>query len=148
MSVSFLSITGIDSKRTTEITKKITETQEKYALQIISKLCNQQFTKTLEIIANDQNTISKVKSSFDTLSALLVQHEPWLTPIFLAIASHNSQMGDWIISRFLDLNKSREHAKIVTEIILSQDELIASRVLQLHRFILVELKRKSCPHQS
>ena len=141
LSVSFVSIMGIDTKKNADILKKTTETQEKYALQIISKICSQQFAKTLEVIANDQTIISKIKSSFDALTALLIPHEAWLTPIFLAIASHNNQMGDWIISRFLDLNRSREHARIVGEIVLIQEEFIFSRVIQLHKFILFEIKR-------
>ena len=40
------------------------------------------------------------------LSNYLLVQEAWLSPVFLAIAQHNQEMGDWIINKFLDLSKS------------------------------------------
>ncbi len=57
-------------------------------------------------MANNNEIIEKIKFSFETLSNLLVTHEEWLSSIFLAIASHNANMGDWIINNFLNLNGS------------------------------------------
>ena len=141
VSISFISVTGFDASKLPNTRKKVVEAQENSALQVISKLCNEQFTETLGTLANETDIINKVKSSFDNLARLLVTHESWLSPVFKAIATHNDKMGDWIMSKFLDLNRSREHAKLVGEIILTNNAFAFDRLKRLHQFVTSELKR-------
>jgi len=143
VSISFISIAGFDVKKLPNANKKLMDAQENSALQVISKLCNNQFTETLGTLANEKNVINKIRSSFDNLTNLLMPHESWLAPVFLAIASHNPEMGDWIITKFLDLSKSREHAKLVGDIILIDNEHLFERLARLNNFVLTETKRIS-----
>jgi len=53
VSISFISINGFDVKKLPNIRKKLSDVQEASALQNISKLCNNQFTETLDVLAND-----------------------------------------------------------------------------------------------
>ena len=141
VSISFISISAFDTKKLPNTRRKLMEVQENSALQVISKLCNHQFTETLGILANEKNVINKIRSSFDNLASLLMPHESWLAPVFLAIASHNPEMGDWIINKFLDLSRSREHAKLVGDIILIDSEHLFTRLGHLHNFVLSEIRR-------
>jgi len=57
-------------------------------------------------MANDEEITEKIKKSFENLSQLLITNEEWLHPIFLAIASNNTKMGDWMIAKFLTLKST------------------------------------------
>lgn len=141
VSISFISILGFDAKRLPDVRKKLGLVQENSALQVMSKICSNQFPETMAILANEKAVVTKVKATFDHLSNLLIPNESWLGPVLLAIASHNQEMGDWIIQRFLDINKGKEHAKLVGEIVLSSPEFLYHRVKTVHNFVLAELKK-------
>lgn len=112
VSVSFLSVVGHDLSKQSPVVffwqqrQRIVEMQESSALQVIGKLCNQTFAQTLRTLANSPEIVAKIKGSFHSLSKLLITHEEWLQPVFLAIAAHNQAMGDWMISDFLQLSRS------------------------------------------
>ena len=141
VSISFISILGYDVSKLPNIRKKLVEAQEGSALQVVGKLCNQNFVQTLTTLANQESVISKIEQSFDLLASLLVPHESWLAPVFLAIATHNQKMGDWIIKKFLDTSRSKEHAKMVGEIILTNNDLLYNRLEGLNTFVLSELNK-------
>mmetsp|Transcript_28555 Transcript_28555/g.25496 ORF Transcript_28555/g.25496 Transcript_28555/m.25496 type:complete len:751 (-) Transcript_28555:1254-3506(-) len=50
-------------------------------------------------------------------------------------------MGDWIISKFLDITRSKEHAKLVGEISLSDNDCLFYRLKSLNKFVLTELRK-------
>lgn len=41
-------------------------------------------------------------------------------------------MGDWIIDKLLDLNKTQQHAKMILEIILSTNDNTYARIFKLY----------------
>jgi hypothetical protein len=113
VSISFISINGYDVNRLPNIRKKLSDAQEASSLVNISRLCNNQFGDTLNVLANKPDVVNKIKGSFDGLTNLLVPHEGTLNPVILALASHNQELGDWIMGKFLDINRSKEHAKLI-----------------------------------
>ena len=141
VSISFLSISGYDTaKIPSNMRSRLLNAQKTSALHVIGKLCNPLYVETLRTLANKKDVIEKIKMSFEALSAILVQQENWLSPVFLAIASYNQEMGYWIINKFLDLNKSQAHAKMVLEIILSSSEYSHQRLQNLYNFILKQIQ--------
>ena len=135
VAISFLSISGYDvAKIPGYIFNSLLDIQKNSALQVLGKLCNSNYSETLNTLANRTDVIQKIKSSFDFLSNLLVMHDNWLAPVFLAIA-HNQETGDFIISKFLDVEKSAPHAKMVLEIILTNPTRAFPRLLQVYSFI-------------
>ena len=141
ISVSFISILGYDTTRLPDIRQKLLKTQENSALRVLGELCNTKFSQTLATLANKDTLVSKIKLSYDSLASLLVPNEHWLTPVFLAIAIHNDEMGDWMMRKLLDTSRSREHAKVVGEIIACNINLLDSRLNLMSAFILEELKK-------
>ncbi len=93
--------------------------QEKSALKLINKICNKSFMQTLKTIAYNENVLNKIKLHFQVLSSLLINNHENLSSVFLAIASFNSVMGDWILQKFLNLNNNMQHAKMALEIVCS-----------------------------
>ena len=55
--------------------------------------------------------------------------------MFLAMASHNTQLGDWILEQLLKLNKPPPHSKMVLEIILSDPLNSYRRIIKLLEFV-------------
>lgn len=147
VAISFLSITGYDvAKFPSSIGNSLNETQKNTALQVLGKLCNSNYNETLNTLANRSDVIQKIKNSFDFLSNLLVMHENWLAPVFLAIA-HNQETGDFIINKFLDIEKASAHAKMILEIILSSPKHSFPRLLKLYSFIKERLlSQKKSPN--
>jgi len=145
VAISFLSITGYDiAKMPGFVFNSLLETQKNSALQVLGKLCNSNYSETLNTLANRVDVITKIKNSFDFLSNLLVMHDNWLAPVFLAIA-HNQETGDFIINKFLDIEKSAPHAKMILEIILTNPNKAFPRLLLVFAFIKekLNLQRKN-----
>lgn len=138
VSVSFISVVGYDiaSMNSSQIRERIIAEQESSAIKLIGKLCNQSFSSTLSLIANNETILKKIKRHFEVMSEMLVNHETCLAPVFLAIAGNNQEMGDWILANFLDLKKGNSHAKMVNEIVCSQLTHTHNRVSHVHHFIL------------
>ncbi|KAL4506801.1 hypothetical protein ABPG72_001222 [Tetrahymena utriculariae] len=138
ISLSFISVMGYHTNmlNSQQITEKVISEQESSAIKLIGKLCNQSFSQTLNLIANNESILDKIKRHFEVMSLLLVNHEHCLAPVFLAIAGNNQEMGDWILTNFLDLNKVSSHAKMVSEIVCSQLSHTHKRVQKVHNFVL------------
>ena len=59
------------------------------------------------MIANQTETIAKIKSHFDLLTSL---SQEMIEPIFVSISTFNAEMGDWIINRFISTPGLEKHA--------------------------------------
>ena len=140
-SISFISILGILNSDLEEFKKKIQDIQDQSTLKFISMFCNLSYIQTLEYITQDKTVFSKLQNSFDSLAALLIPHELWLAPFLIGLSAHNSDLGDWVMGKLLDLNMSKEHAKVAAEIILANSKFTGSRLSQLHAFIITQLTK-------
>lgn len=73
--------------------------------------------------------LNKVKTEFNSLIQLLPVHSKCLSSVFSALATNNSEMGDWLLSRFLDLeNGGIAQARIASDIICSNLSLSSQRL--------------------
>ena len=102
-------------------------------------MCTPRFSKTLFEMANNDVLLRKVKISFEKFAHSLTNYEQQLSPLILAIAKHNTKLGDWIVDQFLDTKRSLVHAKLLNEIIHSSPLDTVNRVKKLHNFVIHHL---------
>ena len=55
------------------------------ALRVIGKLCDPSYTDTLNILANNQDVVQKIKLNFDMMQGILNSYKNWLVPVFLVM---------------------------------------------------------------
>ena len=53
------------------------------ALRVIGKLCDPSYTDTLNILANNQDVVQKIKMNFEMMQNILNNYKNWLVPVFL-----------------------------------------------------------------
>lgn len=68
-------------------------------------------------------------------------YEGALHDLVLAVSSNN-QLGDFIIDRYLNFSNPSICARLIAEIVLYNYDLLESRLLKLHNFILTNLDAK------
>ena len=102
LGINYISITGWDlPKFSSNVSEYILREQKKTALEVMSTICSGEFSSALEVIANQPETIEKIKSQFELLASLVGEKSAMIAPTFISIATHNAEMGDWIINKFI-----------------------------------------------
>ena len=51
-----------------------------------------------------------------------------IDPTFVSIATHNAEMGDWIIKRFISTEGLEKHASLCGKIIICDREKVVDRL--------------------
>jgi hypothetical protein len=77
------------------------DTQKENSLEILSKFFSNEFTEAFEMISEQESIIEKIKNAFDKLVLLMSTKGALIKPIFLALCSKNSTLGDWIMTNRL-----------------------------------------------
>ena len=67
------------------------------------------------------------------------KYKTWLVPVFLAIATYNPEMGDWLTSKFLEFNRGDSHSKLVLDIILVWPKYSFKRIKMVYDCIIQNL---------
>jgi len=75
--------------------------QKKTATEVMAQICSGDFSQSLKIIANQHDTVAKIKEHFTSLVQLMEIKAGLIEPIFISITMHNAAMGDWIINEFI-----------------------------------------------
>lgn len=75
--------------------------QKKTATELMASICSGDFIQSLKILANQEETINKIKEHFSNLVELFEIKSGLIEPIFISLAMHNASMGDWIINEFI-----------------------------------------------
>lgn len=117
----------------------IKQEQKKTALEVLSIICSGDFSSILKVIANQQQTIEKMKKSFNQLASLVNVKQNLIEPTFIAISTYNTEMGDWIINQFLKGGKVYKHASLVGEIVMCNKDELPRRLKILQEYVLKEL---------
>jgi hypothetical protein len=100
--INYISLLGYKLPESSQnLSKKtssyIVSEQKKTALEVLSMICSGNFTSLIRVIANQERTISKIKSQFNLLASLVSIKSSLIEPTFIAIAKYNKDMGDWMI---------------------------------------------------
>ena len=102
----------------------------------MSQICSGEFSSVLKVIANQHDTIEKIKLQFDLLASLVDDKSSMIEPTFVSIATHNSEMGDWIIKRFISTPGFEKHASLCGKIIICDELKVVDRLQLLLQKIL------------
>lgn len=137
LSINYISISGYDLTQVkSSSTNFIVKEQKKAALQVMSLICSGEFSSVLKVIANQHDTIEKIKQQFDLLASLVDEKSSMIEPTFVSIATHNSEMGDWIIKRFISTPGYEKHASLCGKIIICDQLKVVDRLQLLLQKIL------------
>jgi len=82
-------------------------------MTVMTSLWSGDFSSALKIIANQPETIAKIKEQFEYLLEQLKKTEKAplsnpeaakvnIEPLFIKIATHNAEMGNWILNKLLE----------------------------------------------
>ena len=138
--INYISLLGFDMSKSSDHVGYIKQEQKKSALEVLSIICSGDFQQILKVIANQKQTIEKMKKSFSLLASLVSIKKNLIEPTFIAISSYNNEMGDWIISQFLNNSSIYKHAALVGEIVMCNKEELPRRLLLLQNHVMKELE--------
>ena len=119
-------------------------------MEMMSLVCQGEFSSALKVIANQRETIEKIKEQFDFLASLATNNANIsIEPIFIKIATHNREMGDWIIRQLIAKEGSAANASLTGKLIICDKSMIAARLALLLESILMKIgEAASMPHRS
>lgn len=114
----YITLTGYDCSKTAgSYHKMILRDLKKTATEAMAQICSGDFSSSLKVIANQHETITKIKEHFVSLVQLMEIKAGLIEPILISIATHNAEMGDWIINQFIS-KKLFRHASLIGKLIL------------------------------
>jgi len=144
LAISYISIAGYDmSQIKGSASSFIAKEQKKAALEVMSLICSGDFSSALQIVANQKETIEKIKSQFDLLTSLVELKSSMIEPTLVSISAHNAEMGDWIIKRFITTEGFEKHANLCGKIIVCDKKMVSVRLQLLLQRIIETLKKIS-----
>jgi hypothetical protein len=126
--LNYISITGYNREQTKgSYHKFILLEQKKTATELMSQICSGDFSSSLKVIANEEETINKIKEHFSNLVKLVEIKSGLIEPILISIALHNAAMGDWIINEFMT-KRHYEHASLIGKLALCDRTRLVDRI--------------------
>jgi hypothetical protein len=144
--INYISLLGFDlSKQPWQgdqsLARQIRQDQKKTALEALSLICSGDFSSILKVIANQPDTVEKLKKSFNLLASLVSIKANLIEPTFIAISTYNTEMGDWIIDQFLKGSRNHRHASLVGEIVICNRQEMPRRLNLLKDFVMTQLRQ-------
>ena len=95
----------------------------------------------MKVIANQKETIEKIKEQFDFLANLATKNANIsIEPIFIKISSHNQEMGDWIIKQLIAKEGSATNASLTGKLIVCDKKMISQRLQLLLEAVLGKIE--------
>jgi hypothetical protein len=129
LAINFISVTGYDLTQVRgNYAHYIQREQKKTAMEVMSLICSGNFSSALKVIANQKETIEKIKSQFDHLATLVELKSVMIEPTFVSISTHNAEMGDWIIRRFISTKGFEKHAGLCGKIVVCDKQRVGDRL--------------------
>ncbi|CAK71945.1 unnamed protein product (macronuclear) [Paramecium tetraurelia] len=135
LGISFISVIGYSAIR--QKVDFIYTLQEKTAIEILSKFCKPNYQKTLQQLANDSIVLEQLQNNIDKFMNALNSYSFQLSPLILAIAKYNHQVGDWLVMKLMEYPE-QSHSKLLSQIIL-EGEHVHERFLKLHNHLFEKL---------
>lgn len=136
-SLSFLSINGYDvAKMPNGLEKRCREMSKRSSLVVLSKLFNESFIGTINKLANEPDYVSRIKNNFREISVLMDQYGDLVSSINYILGANNEELGDWMIEYFLKYGSKESHARLISQILLSNARKIYPRLQTAQNSIL------------
>ena len=91
LSINYISVTGYSLKSVQgKYADLINKNQKKTAMEMMSYVCQGEFSSALKVIANQKETIDKIKEQFEFLANLATKNSNIsIEPIFIKISTYN-----------------------------------------------------------
>lgn len=127
LSINYISVTGYNLNNVKgKYADLVNRGQKKSAMEIMSFVCQGEFSSALKVISNQKETIDKIKEQFDFLASLATKNANIsIEPIFIKISTYNKEMGDWIIKRLIAKEGSAANASLTGKLIISDLSMIS-----------------------
>lgn len=109
-------------------------------MEVMSLICSGEHSKALKVIANQSETIEKIKSQFDFLVSLVELKGQMVEPTFISISTYNAEMGDWIIQKFLSSPSMEQHASLCSKIVVCDKDHVSERLQMVQDKVLDTLE--------
>lgn len=147
--INYISLVGYRLPESTATLSKRTQNylaseQKKTALEVLSKICSGNFASVLRIIANEKQTIEKIKGQFDLLASLVTIKSSLIEPTFIAIARYNKEMGDWMIKKLLSSPSFEKHAPLTGNVVMCDRQEVPNRLQTLQEHLMAHFEKGPC----
>ena len=139
--INYISVTGYDvSKAKGKYSSMVVKGQKQTAMDVMSLVCSGEFSSALKVIANQRETIDKIKEQFDFLAKLSKQKSSTIEPTFIKISTYNAEMGDWIIQQLLQRDGEASNASLAGKLTICDKAMIPKRLKLILSMILQKVK--------
>lgn len=81
----------------------------------------------------------KIKQNFREISNLMDQYGDLVSSINYILGANNEELGDWMIEYFLKNGNKESHARLISQILLSNASKIYPRLQTIQTSILSKL---------
>lgn len=140
LSVSFISVMAYDLALTQDVPLLMSGVFKLYALKLFSRICKPEYKETMAVIAHEPQVLAQLQASFEMLAALLHLHESWLAHVLSQLSRANTGMADWLLDNLLRLTRGPEHARLVNDIVQSDEQQVEQRTARLAGFVLQAIR--------
>ena len=143
LSINYISVTGYNLNNVKgKYADLVNKGQKKSAMEIMSFVCQGEFSSALKVLSNQKETIDKIKEQFDFLASLATKNANIsIEPIFIKISTYNKEMGDWIIKRLIAKEGSPANASLTGKLIISDLSMVPGRLDLLLQSIIERLAK-------
>ena len=101
VSISYISINGIDIGEVGKVSEFIKENNQKVAYNILNRFKLKKFGNSLIHFSQNEQIIQQIKNSFYFLTGLLTPEQRTIEPIIIALCTHNPELGNWILKELI-----------------------------------------------
>ena len=109
-------------------------------MDVMSLVCSGEFSSALKVIANQKETINKIKEQFDFLAKLSKEKSSTIEPTFIKISTYNAEMGDWIIEQLLSREGEASNASLAGKLTICDKIMIPKRLNLILDMLLAKVK--------
>ena len=139
IAISFVSMMGVKLVETEAALSFIQDIEKDISIKIISKLFTSEFIETLKSFAENSDIIENIKQIYNAFEPNLINHIDILPNIFINTSKFSYELGEWLLSKLLNIENSNIHAKLAIEIVQNNKECLDLRVNRYLGFVLENL---------
>lgn len=139
LNLSFISVSGVDITKYSNLRDHILETTQLTAMKIIEHLSNQA-PEAWKALAEKNFLVEKSQASLEAISSLIDINPSLSTKILLSIAKNSEEVGNWLFEKLLESARSIKYSSFIGELIVTDHSRVINRLEKLNKFLLQEAK--------
>lgn len=132
---------GYDIRNVGNIDMTLVDMKRSAASKVLSILFRGEFKNTLQKIAKDESYVTFVKDHLNQLMSLISdkKYSHVIGQILQMFTSYNKELGDWIISRLLDIDCNSRQVTLLLTLTKCNPRRFLGRLQIIKNFILSTL---------